>query len=123
MIGRCQLIYIVASVLFIFALHWMNAPDTARRLRRRGNDRSCDPRDPPSRPSSMYGSCCRFSPASPSACLSRAADGGAATDSAVTLRRHRRRVVGTRMLPAGGAGSEWLTPFQMVALMSIISGT
>ena len=26
-----QLIYIVASVLFIFALHWMNAPDTARK--------------------------------------------------------------------------------------------
>jgi NAD(P) transhydrogenase subunit beta len=26
-----QLTYIVASVLFIFALHWMNAPDTARK--------------------------------------------------------------------------------------------
>ena len=26
-----QLTYIIASVLFIFALHWMNAPDTARK--------------------------------------------------------------------------------------------
>jgi NAD(P) transhydrogenase subunit beta len=29
--GIAQLAYIVATVLFIFALHWMNAPSTARR--------------------------------------------------------------------------------------------
>src|SRR6266542_1153544 len=29
--GIVQLAYIVATVLFIFALHWMNAPSTARR--------------------------------------------------------------------------------------------
>ena len=31
MTGVTQLAYLVASVLFIFALHWMNTPATARR--------------------------------------------------------------------------------------------
>ena len=31
MFGVTQLAYIVASALFIFALHWMNTPPTARR--------------------------------------------------------------------------------------------
>ncbi|HEV3142180.1 MAG TPA: NAD(P)(+) transhydrogenase (Re/Si-specific) subunit beta, partial [Vicinamibacterales bacterium] len=31
MYGITQLAYIVASALFIFALHWMNAPSTARK--------------------------------------------------------------------------------------------
>src|SRR5512142_755780 len=31
MTGITQFAYLVASVLFIFALHWMNAPSTARR--------------------------------------------------------------------------------------------
>ena len=37
-----QLAYIVATVLFIFALHWMNTPPTARRaMRTRPQEAPC----------------------------------------------------------------------------------
>ena len=56
-----QLTYLVATALFIFSLHWMNAPEDGAqgRVRRRGGDgcwRSSGPG--PSRPSSTTcGSC------------------------------------------------------------------
>ena len=73
--GFVQLAYLVATGLFVFALHWMNTPATARRggLRRRrrhGCSRSSPPGRSP-RSCTTSGSWSRSSPGSRSASRSR----------------------------------------------------
>ena len=93
--GLVQLAYIIATGLFVFALHWMNAPATARKrgLRRRGRHGARDRRDlGPAR-----GDPPRLDRAGPGggrgggrAALPGAAHGGAAADGALArLRRPR----------------------------------
>ena len=126
--GIIQLAYLVATVLFIFSLHWMNTPATARnggvrRRRRRwpspssatwaqpevvhhGLDRPGDRRGVRRRRAAVPG----------------AAHRGAAADRAVACLwrpggrpgRHRQ------VLPLGVEGPENLTAFRMVAIIAEI---